>query len=193
MHAPNCEVHVNEEEAIRRARRGDEEAWLVLVRQEQTAIFRLAYLLLGDADVAEEVAQETLVRAFRHLERFDGARPLRPWLLQITRNLAHNRRRSARRYLAAVTRWWQTFGATVAPPPSAQNDAELLWQAIRQLAEADQTVIYLRFFLDLSVAESADVLGIAEGTVKSRLSRALGRLRTVIETDYPLLCEEEWQ
>jgi RNA polymerase sigma-70 factor (ECF subfamily) len=182
---------VNEEETIRRACQGDEAAWLVLVRTYQTSIFRLAYLLLGDADEAEDVAQDVLIRAYRGLDHFERTRRLRPWLLQITRNLARNRRRAARRYLAAVTRWWQAAGAApVVPAPAVQSDADLLWQAVRRLAQADQEVIYLRYFLELSVGETAAALGIAEGTVKSRLSRALGRLRTVVEADYPQLREE---
>jgi RNA polymerase sigma-70 factor (ECF subfamily) len=54
----------------------------------------------------------------------------------------------------------------------------------------DQQVVYLRYFLDLSVAETAETLQIAEGTVKSRLSRALERLRTIIQDDFPILIEE---
>ena len=62
-------------------------AWTTLVGQQQEAVFRLAYLLLGDADEAQDVAQEAFIRAFRALHRFDPARPLRPWLLSITANL----------------------------------------------------------------------------------------------------------
>ncbi|MEZ4672999.1 MAG: RNA polymerase sigma factor [Caldilineaceae bacterium] len=184
---------MNDEDAIRHACQGDEAAWLALVRKYQNPIFRLAYLLLGDADEAEDLAQETLIRAYRSLDRFDATRPLRPWLLQITRNLAHNRRRSLQRYLAAVSRWWQQNPVTPSDPPSTAGqlaDAELLQQAVQQLAHGDQEVIYLRYFLELSVAETAQTLGVAEGTVKSRLSRALNRLRTVIDAAYPQLREE---
>ncbi len=90
MHEPDC---------IRRAREGDEQAWTALVRENQTAAFRLAYLLLGNADDAEDVAQEAFIRAHRALDRFDLERSFRPWLLGITRNVASNRRRSLRRYL----------------------------------------------------------------------------------------------
>lgn len=180
---------MNEIETIRRARQGDEAAWRVLVHNHQTAVFRLAYLLLGDPDEAEDVAQETLIRAYRHLARFDETRPLRPWLLQITRRQAANQRRSVRRYLAAVTRWWQNRGAQEALPvdtvADTMSNATLLWQAVRTLSKNDQEVIYLRHFLELSVIEAAEALGVAEGTVKSRLARAMARLRTVIETEYP--------
>jgi len=188
------EAHVNDAEIIHQARQGDETAWRALVHEHQTAIFRLAYLLLGDADAAEDVAQETFVRAYRYLDRFDSTRPLRPWLLQITRHQAANQRRSARRYLAALGRWWQvTASATHGDAAMALEpvtDADLLWQAVRALSTSDQEVIYLRHFLALSVNETAVALDIAEGTVKSRLARALTRLRAVIEQEYPSLREE---
>ena len=87
-----------------RARRGDQAAWDALVREHQQGAFRLAYLFLGNASEAEDVAQEAFVRAYRAFDRFDPARPFRPWLLSIVANLARNRRRSLGRYLAAWRR-----------------------------------------------------------------------------------------
>lgn len=180
---------MNEENTIRRARAGDEAAWAALAERHQEAVFRFAYLHTGDADEAADVAQETFIRAFRHIDRFDAARPLRPWLLQIAKNLTRNRQRAARRYLAAVRRWLDTQPRTVHPPPAAalEDDATLLWHAVRRLSPQDQDVIYLRYFLELSVAESAQVLDVAPGTVKSRLSRALDRLQRTIEAEFPEL------
>ncbi|MCB9156717.1 MAG: RNA polymerase sigma factor [Caldilineaceae bacterium] len=181
---------MNETDLIARARRGEQAAWLTLVRQHQEALFRMAYLLLGDADEAEDVAQEAFIRAYGALDSVKAGHPLRPWLLQIAKNLAHNRRRSARRYLAALQRWW-----TTQPPPATSTspnsaDAELLWRAIRRLSVADQEILYLRYFLEMPVAETAAVLAVAKGTVKSRLARALVRLRNVIEAEFPELREE---
>ena len=88
-------------EAVRRAANGDAAAWEPLVRAHQEAVFRLCYLLLGDPDEAEDVAQETFLRAWKHLRRFDATRPLRPWLLSIASNLASNRSAAARGTSAA--------------------------------------------------------------------------------------------
>ena len=94
-----------ETEWIEGARRGSAEAWEQLVQEHQQAVFRLAYLLVvGDADDAEDLAQETFIRAHRALDRFESGRPLRPWLLRITTRLASNWRRSAGRYLMALQR-----------------------------------------------------------------------------------------
>ena len=185
---------VTDQELVRLAQQGDAAAWETLVGREQQAVFRHAYLLIGNAEDARDVAQDAFVAAFRAIDRFDPTRPLLPWLLRITSNLASNRRRGMARFLRALTR-----SARAEPDPviagagsnrlEQQEEAAALWQAIRRLRRDDQEVIYLRYFAELSVNDTADALGIAPGTVKSRLSRASGRLRTVIEADFPELGE----
>jgi RNA polymerase sigma-70 factor (ECF subfamily) len=182
---------LDEADLIHHARQGDGNAWEILMRQHQEAVFRLAYLMLGDADQAEDVAQEVFIRAFRSLHRFDLSRPVRPWLLRIAANLSRNQQRSAGRYFAALRRTLLNAD----PPASIEKialgnlEAESLWQAVRSLPMGDQQIIYLRFFLEIPVHETAAVLDIAEGTVKSRLHRALDHLRTIIDRRYPALRE----
>lgn len=183
---------MEETELIQRAVRGDAAAWEPLMLAHQEPVFRLAYLFLGDPDDADDVAQETFLRAWNHLKRFDSTRPLRPWLLSIAANLARNRHRSAGRYISALTR---VFRAEPQTTPDAERetiadlDSHQLWKAVQQLRADDQQVIYLRFFLDLSTGEAAQTLDVAEGTIKSRLSRALTRLRSIIHVDFPSLDE----
>jgi RNA polymerase sigma-70 factor (ECF subfamily) len=157
------------------------------MRTHQDAVFRLACLLLGDVDEAEDVAQETFIRAWRSLGSFDIQRPIRPWLLRITTNVAHNRRRSWVRYAAAVRRWQRQA-------PTASNveeislrriESESLWGMVRRLNQADQQILVLRCFMELSVAETAAVLSVPEGTVKSRMNRALDRLRRTMSDARP--------
>jgi RNA polymerase sigma-70 factor (ECF subfamily) len=175
----------NESELVQHARGGDESAWEDLIRRHQESVFRLAYLLLGDPDDAQDVAQETFIRTHRHLDRFDESRALRPWLLRIASNLARNRKRSVGRYWHTL----QRLGRAEEGPGLDPDDAQILWQAIRKLRHRDQQIIYMRYFLDLSEAEAAAALEIAPGTVKSRLHRALTRLRSTIERDFPELQE----
>jgi RNA polymerase sigma factor (sigma-70 family) len=176
---------------VRRAANGDAAAWEPLVLSHQQAVFRLAYLLLGDADDAEDIAQETFLRAWNYLKRFDSTRPLRPWLLSICANLARNRRRSAGRYVSALMRAFRDEPKQLAiEENSARNtEANELWHAVQKLDVPDQQIVYLRYFLDLPVAETADVLQVAEGTVKSRLSRALEKLRKIIHQEFPVLAD----
>ncbi|HEX2696467.1 MAG TPA: sigma-70 family RNA polymerase sigma factor, partial [Anaerolineales bacterium] len=119
------------------------------------------------------------------LKRFDTSKPLRPWLMRITSNLARNRQRSLGRYLNAVTRFGREAGQAEEPLP--RDDAQTLWKAIRQLKLEFQQVLYLRFFLDMSESEIAQAADLPAGTVKSRLHRAVAALREVIEQDYPHL------
>jgi RNA polymerase sigma-70 factor (ECF subfamily) len=183
---------VDESTLVRHATNGDAAAWEPLVLAHQEAVFRLCYLLLGDPDDAEDIAQETFLRAWNHLKRFDATRPLRPWLLSIASNLASNRRRSAGRYLAALTRAFRnepTSSSSTEEKSTQHTEAKDLWKAVQNLSVPDQQIIYLRYFLELSVAETAQSLDVPEGTVKSRLSRALERLRGVIQQDFPVLAE----
>jgi RNA polymerase sigma-70 factor (ECF subfamily) len=174
-------------ELVRRARSGEDLAWESIVEAHRESVFRLAYLLVGDPAEAEDVAQETLIRAMRNLRRFDEGRPLRPWLLRITSNLARNRRRSIRRYWRALQRAARMEPEPRDRDPSTKDDSRLLWQAIRSLRYDDQQILYLRYFLAMSEQETASALELPQGTVKSRLHRALKRLRQVVARDFPEL------
>jgi RNA polymerase sigma-70 factor (ECF subfamily) len=179
---------VDEANLVLLAHRGDGAAWETLVRAYQEPVFRLAYLFVGDPDDAEDVAQETFIRAFQSLHRFDPARSLRPWLLSIAANLARNRLRSFSRYLAAVQRMVRSQpeeGLPFLRPGEQRLESRALWQAVRTLKPGDQQIIYLRYFLELSELETAQTLNIPPGTVKSRLHRALERLRGVVRAEAP--------
>lgn len=189
---PSAEAIKIQGELIQQARKGDAAAWEILVSEHQANVFRLAYLFLGDSGEAEDIAQETFLRAYRSLGSFDAGRPLRPWLLSITANLARNRRRAAGRYLSALQRWVRAepSESTSIEQQSVDNlQAQRLWAALRKLDQTDQQIIYLRFYLELSVEETSQAMRLAVGTVKSRLHRALARLRRVIEREYPDLKE----
>ncbi|GIV96005.1 MAG: ECF RNA polymerase sigma factor SigW [Herpetosiphonaceae bacterium] len=188
----SAEHQASQPELIGRARRGDEAAWETLVREHQEAVFRLAYLMLGDTDEAEDIAQETFIRAFKALDSFAANRPLRPWLLRIASNLARNQRRSASRYLAALRRVVRLSPEQVAPSvdqSTLHSEAQTVVAAVRRLSPSDQEVIYLRYFLELPEAEMAQALGVAPGTIKSRLHRALARLRALVDIEFPDLRE----
>ena len=174
---------------IVQARQGNEAAWAQLMRLHQEPVFRLAYLILGDAAEADDVAQDCFIRAYRKLDKFDAERPFRPWLLQICKNLARNKQRSLSRYWGAVQRFFQAHpdAHVVALQSDLAVDGQLLWQAVQRLRPAAQEIVYLRFFLDMSEVETAVSLDIAPGTVKSRTHRALKQLRDVVEKEFPEL------
>ena len=163
-----------------RARRGDRDAFGSLVLAYQDIAFRTAYLVLGDAAEAQDAAQEGFVKAYSALGRFRSDAPFRPWLLQIVANSARNRRRTVGRRASLRLR------AEAEPRPhsvpSAESEAlaaearSQLLAAVNGLSSDDRLIIGARYFLDLSEAEIATLIGSARGTVKSRLSRARARL-----------------
>ena len=169
-------------ELIERAKGGDHDAYGDLVRRYQDLAFRTAYVVVGAAAEAEDAAQEGFLKAHRALDRFRPGAPFRPWLLRIVANEARNRRAAAGRHptLALSAAADRPSADTALSPEAAaladERRRELL-TALETLREDDRTVIACRYFLDLSEAEMAEVLGCARGTVKSRLSRALDRLR----------------
>jgi RNA polymerase sigma-70 factor (ECF subfamily) len=173
-------VDPGDDDLIRRAQRGEERAYAMLVERHQQVAFRTAYAVCGDAAEAEDAAQEAFVKAYRALGRFRTGSPWRPWLLRIVANEARNRRRSAgrREHLALRV-------ASLVPEPVPATDAAVLVRdqraelaaALGRLEPPHREVVVLRHVLELSEAECAAVLGVRPGTVKSRLSRALDRLR----------------
>ena len=152
----------------------------------QAIAFRTAYLLTGSAADAEDAAQAGFVKAWVGLPRFRSGAPFRPWLLRIVANEAHNRRRSAGRQEALRLR------STAAHPPDdaapspegaalGHERREELLAAVSELDDPDRDVLACRYFLELSEAETATVLDVRRGTVKSRTARALVRLRQELE------------
>jgi RNA polymerase sigma-70 factor (ECF subfamily) len=171
---------------VERARAGEPGAFAQIVERHQGAAFRVAWVLCGNAADAEEATQDAFVKAHRALGRFRTGAPLRPWLLAIAANEARNRRRAAgrREHLAL-----RAAGQAAAVAPStetlalaADRDAGLR-AALARLGDADREVLWLRYFAELSEAEAASALGCRRGTVKSRTSRALARLRLELGDD----------
>ena len=179
---------LDDAELVERAKRGDLRAWETIVRGYQGLAFRTAYLLSGNAADAEEAVQSGFVKAYRALGRFRRGAPLRPWLLRIVSNEARNRRRSAGRREALALRAAAADrpGDAVPSPEAAllaRESHERLLAAVEALPEEHRDAVACRYLLELSEEETAAALGIRKGTVKSRLSRALARLRATLEEE----------
>jgi RNA polymerase sigma factor (sigma-70 family) len=177
---------------VERARAGDEVAYQSLVRLHQGIAFRTAYLIAGSAADAEDATQAGFVKAWLALGRFRRGAPFRPWILQIVANEARNRRRSeGRREALALRAAGQLPSGDAAQSPEATlspeavaiatEERERLLGALNRLRDEDREILGCRFFLDLSEEETAATLRLRRGTVKSRTSRALARLREVYD------------
>jgi len=180
---------LEEAELIERARRGEVMAYEELVRRHQDVAVRTAHLIAPDGD-AEDACQEAFLKAHAALGRFRSGSPFRPWLLRIVANEARNRRRSAGRRTGLVLRAAEDRPSNdAAPSPEsavlAHESRTALLAAVNRLRDEDREVIGARYFLELSESETADALRIPRGTVKSRLSRALSRLRDTMAAAEP--------
>jgi RNA polymerase sigma-70 factor (ECF subfamily) len=170
-------------ELIGRARRGELDAFEELVRRYEATAVRVAAVVCGSAG-AEDAVQEGFIRAFRSLDRFDDERPFRPWLLRIVVNAAKNRVRAEQRHAQLVLRAPSepdtATDAGVDGVLAAERRAALA-AALARLPERDRVVLACRWFEGMSEREIASTLGLRPGTVKSRLSRAMARLRVEFE------------
>ena len=135
----------------------------------QPVVFRAAYLILRDAQAAEDVAQETFIRAYNAALRMDPGDGVRSWLYRIAVNASLNELRRRKRETAAVTRLDRDGGVD----PSERSDTQtVVAEAIDRLPDRLRVAVICRYFLDLSEAEMAVALKVRPGTVKSRLHEA---------------------
>jgi RNA polymerase sigma-70 factor (ECF subfamily) len=169
---------------VRRAQLGDDDAIRGIVTTYQDIAFRTAYLITRSEEDARDAAQDGFIKALAALGRFDPTKPLRPWLLTIVSNEARNRVRSGRRREQLVLRITTEVTGDAAPSPEASAVAvdtrERLLARINVLPDDQRAVVALRYFAGLSEQETAAALGVRVGTIKSRHSRALARLRELI-------------
>lgn len=153
----------------------------MLVARYRLRAYRTAFLL-GAGEESDDVVQEAFVKAFQHLARFQVGEPFGPWLLRIVANETKNLTRSRRRRAALAQRLPSAEdraiadGGPVDEVLAAERRARLV-AAVNALPDRERQVVSCRYFLDLSEAETAQVLGWPLGSVKSRTSRALKRLR----------------
>ena len=178
---------LEEQELVERARSGDVGAYEQLVRRYQDLAVRVAHVVGGSAAEAQDAAQEAFVKAFTALGRFRAGAPFRPWLIRIVSNEAITRARASGRRARLALRAEAAEGRPgddAVPSPEgvalAQELHRELVAAVNRLRPEDRLVIAYRFWFDLSEAEMAEALGCPRGTVKSKLSRALGRLRQAL-------------
>lgn len=180
------ESPLSDDELIGLVKRGERQAYEALVRRYQDVAFRTAWVIVRDPQDAEDVTQAAFIKAWMAIGRFRAGAPFRPWLLRIVANEAKNRNKVMQRHSSRTDHATDVSAisdARTIPEDNLieQEQANWLLAHINQLSEQDRLVIFCRYALDLTEAETASVLGCARGTVKSRLHRALARLRLRLE------------
>jgi len=175
---------LSDQELIAATKNGDARAFGSLVRRHQQAAVRIAAVALGSADGAEDVTQDAFVKVHRSIGRFRQDQPFEPWLYRIVTNTARNRIRTESRQRKLRLR--SAALAVVDDSGPAETAAHLadrhrLLDAINRLPTADRLVLTYRWYAELSEAEIATAMDCRRGTVKSRLNRAMNRLRAELE------------
>jgi len=181
---------LTEPELIRRAKAGDRQAMTELLSVHATQAYRLGLNITHNKADAEDAVQNAFVKAFTNLNRFDESRPFAPWLLRIVSREALNLVRAEK---TRFTFWRRQ------PQPVEEQDAETIAldsvehqavvRAVARLKGPDRLALTLSYFMGLNEAEIAEAMGVKRGTVKWRKHRALERLRTIVEREFPELGE----
>ncbi len=173
---------MDESDLVRRGQAGDEGAFRALVEEHRKVLFGTAFLMTRDHGLAEDAVQEALIAMWRHLPSFRAEGSFKAWGTRIVVN--------------EVKQQWRKKRAPVAPLEEAEeiggdpDEAELpafhreeharMKEALETLPVEQKETVVLRYYADLPLAEIAKAMGCREGTVKSRLNRALGRLAVIL-------------
>ena len=174
----------NETDLVRAAQGGDPAAFAEIVRRYQRAVYRVAYALTRNDSDADDLAQETFVRAYRALGRFRAGEPLYPWLSRIVTNLAFSlfrrRKRRPETPLEPLVEAGMQWGTDEDPADTVaeRERVQHMQEAFAELKPEHQAVLALRVIEDRSYDEIAQALGVPIGTVMSRLSRARTELKS---------------
>jgi RNA polymerase sigma-70 factor (ECF subfamily) len=172
---------------VEAARRGDLYAWEHVVRRYQEAVYRVAWLVVRDSDLAEAATLSTFVRAYRALPSFERDLGLMPWLIRIAAGESRQQRRESGRPTRSsrpVEREQAPYFAAGSVPGLAQaagltpRECQTVTDAFDRLGEEDRLVIAARYLFGLTRSDAANALSIASGLVDERLEGALKRLRT---------------
>lgn len=176
---------LSDEEVVRRVRAGQVDLFEVLMRRYNQRVYRLARTVLRSDAEAEETTQEAWVRAYEHLDQFEGRAAFSTWLSRIALHEAWVRSRKAKRFETIEPgpgeEGREMTRAAVGPDPEGrafgQEVRTLVEAAVEALPEMYRTVFVLRHVEELSTTETAELLELSEETVKTRLHRARSALR----------------
>lgn len=179
--------------AIRRCQAGDKEAFRMLAEQYERILFRTAYLMTRDSGLAADAVQEALLAMWKHLPSLRTQNGLKAWLFRILVNEVKQQGRKKRVPTVPIERAYDlTDGADGVEMEMERDEIrEAVREALRMLPDQQGEAVVLRYFGGLTIAEIAFTMGCREGTVKSRLSRSLGRLEVILRGNKAIEAREE--
>ncbi len=185
---------MNDEMAwVVQAQQGNEEAFTKLVEAYQTHVYNLCYRMLGEPELAEDAAQESFLRAFQHLHRYDSKRPFATWLLSIAAHYCIDRLRRRKFSMISIDDDEEDGGLELPDADAPNPESEMIHgeqqarmqSMLKHLDSVDRAAIVLRYWNDCSEAEIAETLHLTVSAVKSRLHRARRELAGLWQEESP--------
>lgn len=161
---------------LEKARRGDSEAFTYIVETYQTPVYNLCYRMLNNAGDAEDAAQETFLRAYKSIKRYDQRRPFATWLLSIAAHYCIDQLRKQRMKMVSMEElpYMKISDETPGPEPlvSRNEEGERVKVLLESLSPTDRAAVVMYYWYDFSYTEIASALSLSLSAVKSRLHRA---------------------
>ncbi|HMJ62107.1 MAG TPA: sigma-70 family RNA polymerase sigma factor [Bryobacteraceae bacterium] len=178
--------------AAEEARKGDQRAFGALVERHSRSVFRLAFRMTGNEQDAEDLVQETFLKAYKQLHRFDGRSAFGTWLYRIAANcsldlIRARKNRAERQTSASSSEAIDLLDQVAAPGPSPERlarsgqVASLLKPALEQLTDLERTAFVLRHYEGCGIAEIAGMLGVETNAAKHSVFRAVQKLRRALQ------------
>ncbi len=174
-------MHESEAAAVARARTGDGDAFRLLVERYGRSVFRLGYRLTGNEQDAEDVVQETFLRAFRQLDKYDGRASFHTWIYRIASNYSLDLLRARRRTETPEPESLVSTETSADRRVLSEQIGDRLRQAMDDLSSQERSAFVLRHYEGLSIEEIGGVLGIAQSATKNSIFRAVQKLRRYLE------------
>lgn len=184
----------DEQTWVLQAQQGNEDAFTRLVETYQKPVYNLCYRMLGEAEAAEDAAQETFLRVYQHLHRYDRKRPFPTWLLSIAAHYCIDRLRRRKFALFSIDQDDDESAAFELPDPDSpdpeaesvkREDRDRLHGLLRSLDTTDRAAIVMRYWHGFSEVEIAESLHLTVSAVKSRLHRARRELAGLWQSETP--------
>ena len=176
------------------AQRGSDEAFTQLVETYQKPVFNLCYRMLGEPEAAEDAAQETFLRAYQNLHRYDNSRSFGTWILSIAAHYCIDRLRKRRFSVLSIDEESEDGLTLEIPDPASpdpevesakQEDRDRLHLLLKDLDETDRAAVVMRYWYDYSEVEIAQSLHLTVSAVKSRLHRSRRALAEMWQVQKP--------
>jgi RNA polymerase sigma-70 factor (ECF subfamily) len=165
-----------EPDVLSQVHQGNQEAFTQLVESYQRPVYNLCYRMLGDQDEAEDAAQETFLRVYKHIKHYDHTRPFSTWLLSIAAHLCIDQLRKRRLVLVSMDGTPYIDPPDGLPGPEAsyylKEDQKRVQSLLKTLSPADRAAVVMYYWYDFSYDEISDSLSLTVSAVKSRLHRA---------------------